>query len=244
MESIAVASERPQESSSSANVGEDVRQCVETHVRRENMARRIVFTVVFGVPVLISFLKDGLGFEFITTAILTFFGSKVALFLVRKVYLEPSRDRAFERAAERLKGLIGTNYGPGVQTFSWSHPAPGALGLTSAGQVVVSAASTDYRAVAISPSQIADVRVERRAEVVTQTKHSGSTGVGFLGKSFAVGQSLGGRSTSVSQTIEYYALELRYQLEKNGKIHSVVVPGGSSRTTVEEICTAIRRLEA
>lgn len=244
MESIAVASGRPQEISSSATVGEGVLRCVETVAGRESLAPKIVYSVVFGLPLLLSLLENGLGFETIFRGIIGFFGAKLVMFLVRKVYLEPSRERSFDGAAKRLKASIASDYGPGVQTFSWSLHAPGALGLTSGGQVVVSALETGYRTIAISPSQIADVRVERRAEVITQTTHSGSTGVGFLGKSFAVGQSFGGRSTSVSQTIEYYALEIRYQLEKNGKIHTLVVPGGSSRTTVEEICVAIRRLEA
>lgn len=244
MDIVAVASDGTPNRDQSSTIGEDVLRSVETHVKREGVAPKIAYGAIFALPTLLTFLSDGLSFETLVTAVITFFGARLALFLTRKIYLEPSRDRSFDRAAKKLKTSIETAYGPGVQTYSWSLYAPGALGLTPTGHVIVTANSTNYRMLALSPSQIADVRVERRAEVITQTRHSGSTGVGFVGKSFAVGQSFGSRSTSISQTIEYYALELRYQLERNGKIYTLIVPGGSSRTTVEEICTAIRRMEA
>lgn len=243
MENVEVIGGTAADSRSSALVSDEVFDSVARQVKHERLVPRIVYAAI-GLLVLLSFLKNGFGIEAILAAVFGYFGAKLALFLVQKVYLEPTRERSFDRAADKLKAWIRSEYGPGVQTFSWTIHSPGALGLTAAGQVVVSGLATGYRLLALSPSQIADVKVERRAEVITHTSHSGSTGVGFVGKSFAVGQSFGGRSTSVSQTVEYYALELRYQLERNGKIHTLTIPGDSSRTTVEEICTAIRRMEA
>ena len=64
------------------------------------------------------------------------------------------------------------------------------------------------------------------------------------GGSFGAAYTMGGTSTSVTQTVENYALEIRYQLEKNGPVSTVTVPGGSDRRVVEELCATIRRLEA
>lgn len=86
--------------------------------------------------------------------------------------------------------------------------------------------------------------VEREARHITHTRHSGGTTIGAFGKGFGAAQTFGGRSTSVTETLEQSFLEIRYQLQKNGEVATIVVPGGTDRKVVEELCVCIRRLEA
>lgn len=116
--------------------------------------------------------------------------------------------------------------------------------MTRSGEVIILDRGHDYRALRLLPHQIADVRVECNSLLFTQTLHSSRTAVGGFGKSFGFGYTLGGSSTSVTQTVNKYFLEICYQHEKNGRVATVVVPGGPERRVVEELCATIRRLEA
>lgn len=117
------------------------------------------------------------------------------------------------------------------------------MALSQSGEVLLIDRSTGYGILRIPHSQIADVQVKRSSQVVTDTHHSGRTTLGGLGGSFGMAYTMGGRSSSVSRTVDSYVLELRFQPERNGAVRTAFVPGGGDHRVVEELCAMIRRLE-
>ena len=116
--------------------------------------------------------------------------------------------------------------------------------MSRSGELTILDRSHGYAPLQHLPHQIADVRVECNSQQFIQTIHSGRTSVAGFGKSFGMGYTMGGSSTSVASTVNEYFLEICYQVEKNGMVGTVVVPGGRERRVVEELCATIRRLEA
>jgi len=232
---------RPPEMSGHAG---DIIHSVENQEKLERLLPTIAFLAVFGIFVLLTFGTghgDGLGM--IIGGVITFFVAKLVVRGVRGLVLEPMRRVRYDRAASRLMSqLQGGNIAVGP--FSWTLGAPGAMAMTRSGEVIILDRGHSYEPLQILPHQVADVRVECNSKQFTQTLHSGRTTIGGFGKSFGMGYTMGGSSTSVTNTLNEYFLEIRYQLEKNGMVSTVVVPGGPERRVVEELCATIRRLEA
>jgi hypothetical protein len=113
-----------------------------------------------------------------------------------------------------------------------------------AGEVILTDRTTGYEMLHIPAGQIADVQVKKFSQIITDTRHSGRTTVGGFGGALGMAYTMGGRSTSVTQSQDDYVLEVRYQPERNGAVRTVVIPGGSDHRVVEELCALVRRLEA
>jgi len=222
----------------------EIIRSVGSQEKLERLLPTIAYLIVFGIFVLVTLgnrHRDWLGMAI--GGIFTFFVAKLVIRGVRGLLLEPMRRVRYDRAAARLKSQLQGEH-IAVGPFSWTLGAPGAMAMTRSGEVIIIDRAHHYEPLELLPHQIADVRVECNSQQFTQTLHSGRTTVGGFGKSFGMGYTMGGVSTSVTSTVNEYFLEIRYQLEKNGLVGTVVVPGGRERRVVEELCATIRRLEA
>lgn len=225
--------------------GDDVMRCVASQERLERILPRAAFVAVwcvFAIRTLADQRRDVPAA--IIGAIFTFFVAKLVVRGVRALILESSRRIRYDRAAARLRSQLQVSDDLVVGPLSWTIGAPGAMAMTRSGEVVILDRAHEYAPLRLVPDQIADVRVERQSQQFTQTHHGGRTSLMGLGGSFGAAYTMGGASTSVTSTVENYALEIRYQLEKNGPVSTITVPGGSDRRVVEELCATIRRLEA
>ena len=229
----------------SGGVGESILRCVEGQEKLERLAPPVIYAVVMGPPLLLSLTRGGGGtLTILLNTVMWFIVARILIWAVRELVLHGTRRIRYERAAIKLRNFLDASDRVALGPYSWTHGAPGALAITQAGQITIADRSTRYQLLRISPHQVADVRVEQQSQLITHTRHRGGTTLGAFGKGFGAAQTFGGRSTSVTQTLEQFFLELRYQLEKNGAVSTIVVPGGTDRKDVEEICAAIRRLEA
>lgn len=217
---------------------------VKRQEKLERLLPTITFWAVFGLFVLMTLgnrHRDWLGITL--GAILTYVIARLVVRGVRALVLEPLRRIRFDLAASRLMAQLQGGH-IAVGPFSWTLGAPGAMAMSRSGEVIILERGHGYQPLQILPHQLADVRVECNSRQFTQTLHSGRTTIGGFGKSFGMGYTMGGASTAVTNTINEYFLKIRYQLEKNGPVRTVLVPGGPERRVVEELCATIRRLEA
>ena len=230
---------------SNTETSDDVMRCVAGQERLERILPRAALVAVWGVFAIITLVdqrRDVLAA--IIGAIFTFFVAKLVVRGVRAIILEGSRRIRYDRAAARLRSRLQASGDIAVGPLSWTIGAPGAMAVTRSGEVVILDRAHHYAPLRLAPHKIADVQVERQSRQFTQTHHGGRTSLTGLGGSFGAAYTMGGGSTSMTRTVDEYALEIRYQLEKNGPVNTVVVPGGSDRRVVEELCATIRRLEA
>lgn len=225
------------------NDNDDVSRCVEAQEKLERLVPKAIYLVVIGPLSVLALLQQRGVVSVILQGILLFFVAKLIAWPVRSLFLEPTRRIRYDRATDKLRSRLQGG-GIAVGPFSWTLGAPGAMAMTRSGEVIILDRGHNYRPLRLLPHQIADVRVECNSQQFTQTLHSGRTTVGGFGKSFGLGYTMGGSSTSVTRTVNEFFLEIRYQLEKNGRVATVVVPGGPERRVVEELCATIRRLEA
>ena len=227
------------------DASDDVIRCIAGQERLERTLTRATYIAVMGLFALSVLAgRDPDAFSVIIGAIFTFFVAKLIVRGVRALILEPSRRIRYKRAATQLSSQLEASGDIAVGPYSWTVGAPGAIAMTGSGDVLILDHAHGYAPLRLEPHQIADVRVERQSQVFTQTRHGGRTSLIGLGGSFGAAYTMGGRSTSVTRTVDEYALEIRYQLVKNGPVDTVTVPGGSDRRVVEELCATIRRLEA
>jgi len=221
----------------------DVWRCVWQHERLEALAPKLVFGIIFGGTAAYLLLRAGrLTGGVIIGAALAFFVAGIVNAVVRISLLQPSRRIRYGAAAKKLAARIGSAGDLSMPTLSWFGHAPGALGVTSNGNLLVAARGTDYQQLRLVPSQIADVRVERDVTHVTSTRHTGRTVIG-LGGGLIGGHVSGGRSTSVTRAVEDICLEVTYQLEPNSAVGSIIIPFGNDRQRAEATAALIRRLQ-
>lgn len=227
-------------SSENVNVG----RCVESQERLESFVPKAVYAIVLGLPTASTILQGRGWLDIILQAVVLFFVAKLFVWALRSIFLLPTRAVRYNGAAKNLRKRLQAGESIAVGPFSWTLGAPGAMGMTRSGKIIILDREHDYVPLELLPHQIADVKVECNSQQYIETSHSGRTSIGGFGKSFGLGYTMGGRSTSVSRTVNEYFLDIRYQLEKNGPVETVVVPGGSERRVVEELCATIKRLEA
>ena len=227
------------------STSESVLSCVESQEKLESLVPRGIYVVVVGVPFLLAAaVSGGIGTEVLLITAMCFIAARILIWAAKRLVLQPSRRIRFESAATKLRNFLHKSDNLALGPYSWTYGAPGAIGISEAGEITVADRATGYQLLHILPHQIGGVSVEREARHITHTRHSGATTIGAFGSSFGVAQTFGGRSTSVTETIEQFFLEIRYQLRKNGEVSTVVVPCGPVRKDAEELCVAIRRLEA
>jgi hypothetical protein len=226
-------------------ISEAISTCVESQEKLERIVPNAIYLLVVGVPFLVGAALSG---EVTWTVMLNtafcYIGARILVWAARNAVLQPSRRIRFDRAATKLREFLHANNNLALGPYSWTHEAPGGIGISDAGEIIVANRATGYHMLRILPHQIGDVSVEREARHITHTRHSGGTTVGAFGGSIGVAQTFGGRSTSVTETIEQFFVEIRYQVRKNGEVSTIVVPCGPVRKDAEELCVAVRRLEA
>jgi hypothetical protein len=225
------------------STNDDVTRCVESQEKLERILPQAANLIFAGIFVVYALASRG-ALSVIVTGVIIFFLAKLAKRVIRAMVLRPSRRVRYDRAADKLRSRLRGASDIAVGPFSWTLGAPGAMGVTRTGELIILDRGHDYVPLQLLPHQIADVRVECDSQQFIQTFHSGRTTVAGFGKSFGMGYTMGGSSTSVASTVNEYFLEIRYQIEKNGAVGTVVVPGGRERRVVEELCATIRRLEA
>lgn len=227
------------------DAGDDVMRCVASQERLERTLPPAAFVAVWGVFALFTLADQRRDVPAaIIGAIFTFFIAKLVVRGVRAIILESSRRIRYDRAATRLRSQLQAGGDIAVGPMSWTIGAPGAMAMTQLGAVIILDRGHGYAPLQLLPSQIADVQVECNSQQFTQTLHSGRTTAAGLGGSFGMGYTMGGSSSSVTSTVNEYFLEIRYQLERNGPVATIIVPGGRDRRVVEELRATIRRLEA
>jgi hypothetical protein len=227
-----------------SNDNDDIGRCVESQEKLERLLPNAVYMVVLGLPILVSLVRGRDGLALILQAVIFFFAAKLIVWGVRGLFLQPSRRIRYDRATKTLRARLQAGEDIAVGPLSWTIGAPGAMGMTRSGKIIILDREHGYVPLQLMPNHIADVKVECNSQEFVETHHSGRTTVGGFGKSFGMGYMMGGRSTSVAQKVNEYFLEIRYQIEKNGPVATVVVPGGAERRVVEELYATIRRLEA
>ena len=236
--------EGPPRHTPQARISESVLQCVVSQGKLERLVPKVIYGVVVGIPFVLGLVGGGeVNASLLLNTALWFLVARVLIWASRGAILGPSRRIRYEKAAANLRNFLHASDSLAVGPVSWTHGAPGALAISRAGEITVANLSTRYEILRILPHQVADVRVEREARHITHTRHSGGTTLGAYGKGFGVAQTFGGRSTSVTETIEQFFLEICYQPQKNGAVSTIVVPCGPVRHDAEELCLAIRRLE-
>jgi hypothetical protein len=225
-------------------ISADVTRRVENQEKLERIVPQAVYLVIGGLFLIIAFSnwsRDALGVIIYGVVIVV-----LAKFIVRGVrglILEPSRRIRYDRSTDQLRSYLQRTWDVAAGPYSWTLGAPGAMALSRTGELIVIDRSHGYVPLRLLPQQIADVHVECNSQQFIHTVHSGRTTIAGFGKSFGLGYTMGGNSTSVASTVSEYFLEIRYQLEKNGAVGTVIVPGGPERRVVEELCATIRRLE-
>ena len=222
----------------------DVLRCVRQQERLEALAPKLVIGIIFGGTAAYLLLRAGrLTGGVIIGAALAFFAAGIVNAVVRIGLLQPSRRIRYGAAANKLAARIGSAGDLSMPALSWFSHAPGALGVTSNGHLLVAARGTDYEQLRLPPSQIADVRVERDVTHVTSTRHAGRTLVGGFAGGLIAGHVSGGRSTSLTRAVEGTCVVITYQLEPNSAVGTIIVPFGNDRQRAEATAVLIRRLQ-
>lgn len=209
----------------------------------EKMVPKAILAVLVGVPVVLVLLS-GHPLGAVIDGILFFLIAGLVIRLVNRFVLRPMRNKRYAEAAAMLASQMKSLPQPASMWRSWFEFAPGALALTRSGKLVIADRSTDYTHLWLSPEQIVNVSVEREATQFTNTKHSGTYTFGGVSQGMFGAFTTGGRSKSVTTTVETAFLEIRYQLERNGSVYTSVVPFDTDRRGADDVCIAIKRLEA
>lgn len=224
--------------------GAEIAAIVKSQEKLERVVPLAIKLAVIGLPLAWALLTNANGLILITIGVAIFVAVKIALWAARSLFLEPSRRARYNRAAAKLRGYLDDDGDVVVGPYSWTLGASGAIAMTRAGEVLIVDYAHDYRLLRLLPAQIAGVKVECNSRQFVETLHSGRTTVGGFSGSFGMGYTLPGRSTTVTNTVNEYFLEIQYQLEKNAMVSTVIVPGGADRRVPQELCATIRRLEA
>ena len=223
----------------------DVAQCVENQEMLERWVPRAIYGTVIGLPLLTDVVAgSGLGLGSILMTVFYFFIAKFVVWGVNHAILFPIQSKRFDRANDRLKTRLSRATNVTAGPFTWTIGGPGAMVISRSGDILIADRPSGYNVLRIPAQQIADVQVKKFSQIVTDTRHAGRTTLGGFGGAMGMAYTLGGRSTSVTRSVEDYVLEIRYQTERNGEVRTAVVPGGRDHSTVEELCALIRRLEA
>ena len=221
----------------------DALACVE---QSENISRLVplgILAVMVGLPVIAALLHLRLGAA-ILNGVIMFVVAGFVIRVVNKLILSPIRSRRYKAIAGKLASAMQAVPTPISQWRSWWAGAPGALTVTQRGELVLVDRSTSYEELWLHPKQISNVSVEREATQITNTRHGGRFALGGVSSSgFFGGYTFGGRSRSVTQTVETAFLEIHYQLERNGMTYTTVIPFGADRRGADALCATITRLE-
>jgi hypothetical protein len=226
-------------------VGPGIRKCVDHQEWLERVVPRIAFWTILGTALLMLLQRYH---WHVTGGVLM--GGLVALILARLAVaaagfvLSVVRRLRFGSAARKLRTVLIKAADLTSPPCIWYTGAPGAFGLTAAGELLLVDRSTGYELLWLRPDQIAEVAVEREVTQVTSTRHTGRSVIGGAGGGVFGGWVSGGRSTSVSRNIEEAFLEIHYQLEVNGIVRVAVAPFGSDRRGAQAACAMIQRLAA
>lgn len=223
----------------------DIARIVSSQEALERNVPRLLYVVIVGVPFAIDFLRNGgPTFSGVFTAVISFFLAKLAVWVVRSTILYPLHRSRYQRAEKILRSRLTRDFNLSFGPFAWTLYAPGAIAATRGGDLVAMTAATGFEPLIIPADSILDTKVEKRSELVTSTRHSGRSIIGGGSGSLGVGYMSGGASQSVTRALNEFFLEVRYQLQKNGPVSTLVIPGGDNHRVVEELSAAIRRLEA
>jgi hypothetical protein len=228
-----------------SGVGSGVRKCVEHQEWLERPVPRIALWTILVTAMLM--LLHGYHWH-VTGGVLV--GVLIALVVARlaaaaaTTILGLFRRFRFGSAARKLRRMVIEAGDLTSPPCVWFTGAPGAFGLTAAGELLLVDRSTSYELLCLRPRQIAGVAVEREVTQVTSTRHSGRSVIGGAGGGLFGGWISAGRSTSVSRNSEEAFLEVHYQLEVNGIVAVAVAPFGSDRRGADAACAMISRLRA
>lgn len=221
----------------------DALACVEQSEKLSRFVPLGILAVLVGLPVLSALLRFQLGGAIIGGLIM-FVVAGFVIKLVEKLILSPTRSVRYKAVAGRLATAVQSVPTSVSQWRSWWAGAPGALAVTQRGELVIVDRSTNYEELWLHPGQISNVSVEREATQITNTRHGGRFTLGGASSSGLFGgYTFGGRSSSVTHTVETAFLEIRYQLERNGMTYTTVIPFGSDRRGADALCATITRLE-
>lgn len=217
--------------------------CVNQTEMLERYVPLGIMAVFVGYPVLGSLVNFGIGTA-IVTGLIGFVVGGFVVRIVRKLVLQPVRAMRYKSVAGTLAGSLQTAPTAVAQWLSWYLGSPGALAVTKRGDIVIVDRSTGYQELWLTPAQIAHVGVEREATHITNTKHGGRYTLGRVsGSGIFSAYTFGGRSQSITQTVETAFVEVRYQFERNGPTYMAVIPFGDNRRAADALCATLSRLE-
>jgi len=218
-------------------------ECVERTERMMAIVPAAVIIVLVGLPILSELAHLRFGGAILGGLIMLVIGGFVSQGVTRFI-LSPIRTARYKRVAATLAAGVRAVPAAVSQWRSWWDGAPGALAVTQAGDLVIVDRSTNYEELWLRPSRIVNVGVEREAVRITNTKHGGRFTLGGASRGGLFGgYTFGGRSRSVTHSVETAFLEIRYQLERNGMTHTSVIPFGNDRRGADALCATLRRLE-
>lgn len=222
---------------------DDVRATVQ-HVQKIAlwMPRGIIIVFV-AVPVLSALLHGSIGWA-LFGGVINYLIARLIIAVVTRLFLRPTIRFRYRAAAQTLMRQVDSLPEPANLSISWWQDTPGAAAITRGGHVVITDYDTDYHQLWLSRDQIVHATVEREATVYTDTREGGRLTLGGVSGGLFGGYTFGGKSRSVSTTVETAFLEIRYQLDRNGPVRTCVIPFGEDRRCADEWRATIERLEA
>jgi hypothetical protein len=211
---------------------------VEAQMKVEKTAS-LALKILCAIPVIGSLVKDGV-LSAVISVVIMFFVHAGLVWLLRVLVFSPMRSARFAPCVRRMNDLAKSRMDL-VKWSSWKTPLPQFLAIDPGRRsLFIESPDTGYRALVLSPEQIAEVKVEREQVVETKTSHGsrmtysfGSTGLGMVG---------GGSSRSTSKVIETAFLEISYVLNSASTPTRVVLAFGTDRRGADDWVIAIRHM--
>jgi hypothetical protein len=204
---------------------------------------RGIIAVFVVVPVLSALVQGSIGWA-LFGGVINYLVARLIVAISSRFFLRPTISFRYRAAAQTLMRQVQSLPEPTNLSISWWQDTPGAAAITRAGHLVITNDDTDYHQLWLRRDQIVHATVEREATVYTDTRNSGRLTLGGVSNGLFGGYTFGGKSRSVSTTVETAFLEIRYQLDRNGSVRTCVVPFGEDRRRADEWRATIERLEA
>jgi hypothetical protein len=220
---------------------DDIVRCVESQTRIERLLPKLIIGSCCGAVVLYLAAAGAVAAIYLIGITFALLVAKILTSIVQASVLEPIRNHRYKAAANQLAWRLDSANELALPACSWFAGAPGALGLSRDGRLLLVCRSSGYEELHLSSRQVADVRVNRNVAAFTSTSHSGHRIYGSS-DSLLGAYVTGGRSTSITRVLESASLRIAYQLEINAAVLSIEIPFKDA-DLAENLCALIRRMQ-
>lgn len=215
-----------------ADVGSTVRRTVwQTEALAEWMPLGL-FLLLWLVPVAFA-LRGGVGNAVVVGIVM----GLVTPFVIRGIsvlVLDPVRALRYKKAARLLDGRLHRFAPAFLARQRWQEPNPGVLAITHDRDLIIADRSTGYAFERVPACAIREVTIDRQSTQITNTRHGPRFTMGG-GSTFFGAASFGGRSRSVSRSIETVTLELRFRHPITAPMRTAFIGFGLNRSGAADL---------